>query len=704
MSRSAPPRLARWSGSRRRTVRHSHDGCRPARGTGAAPSPPYGVAPPQAGAGAMLLLRSAPVPPVGIVMAAALATLVHVSPVAAGPIEDRARAAAQASRATSSDSAALQTHYLTPGLSAQPITTVDGQRSFTPTIACQKSATLLDILVQPSATGDLTTVQIGRDVDLDGAIDTRTRLPVAVSGICANGVVACSPGSWNQCHYLRWDVDAARMLVLTEVDMPALSACYCINNSCGTNLAWSNMASVLGDLGGGMVGALTTADPRIGVAQAMIDGPTIRYVGAQSTACAASPDLPQFGYRAAPMSLAGDASAAATGSSLFQTLISSPVAAGTVREMRACSIARQVTIEGATIDDVISRVAGGYATSKTPGVVDFQLGSPSDDALAGGNCRLFDFRMTLNVAKPDRLQSVILSELFFDDWIQVRVDGALLYSNPTWTSGGFPPGGCERGRTWHASPGLDLKPYLTAGDHEIWLRVAVGGEGEASATIRAEVDERCVPDETLADGCGGYAVNPACTIDSETVDGIQTFRDGVKTGLSPLPQTRFLGTTACPVELSRPFFRKDRQYRCEIDNGGLPAPDLSRARYIIDHSTETMLADRSRQRDGEYAALIRPFALPERGSVPACEPVCKSRAPRQNVAAAPAGVVGALQNDPASYDSFYHACGPDNLCPLGPGEELVTACSCLDAFPEAAAMMQTVRLAGADLLCTGVAQ
>ena len=55
----------------------------------------------------------------------------------------------------------------------------------------------------------------------------------------------------------------------------------------------------------------------------------------------------------------------------------------------------------------------------------------------------------------------------------------------------------------------------------------------------------------------------------------------------------------------------------------------------------------------------------------------------------------------AAYDSFYHACGSDNACPTGPGEEIVSACGCLDDFPEAVVMMQTVRLGGADLVCTG---
>jgi hypothetical protein len=64
-----------------------------------------------------------------------------------------------------------------------------------------------------------------------------------------------------------------------------------------------------------------------------------------------------------------------------------------------------------------------------------------------------------------------------------------------------------------------------------------------------------------------------------------------------------------------------------------------------------------------------------------------------------AGVVGAKQNDATGYDTFYHAARRQH-CPLGSGEELVTDCGCLDDFPEAVVMMQTLRLSGADLVCT----
>nr|WP_302053999.1 hypothetical protein [Sphingomonas tagetis] len=620
-------------------------------------------------------------------------------------VEERARAAAAAARAKSGDSEALQRNYVTPGLAGQPITTVDSKRSFSPSLACQKTASLLEILVQPSGTGDLGLVQIARDTDLDGTIDHRSTLPVAVSGLCANGVISCQAGTWTGCRYHRWEVDPARNLKLAEVAMTELAGCYCLNNSCGANLAWGNLPGVLRDIGGGMIGALTTADPRIGVAQAMIEGPLIRYVGAQATACTSSPSLPQASYRANPTAIAADAQSASATNSVFQSLAGSPAGLGKAQQLRHCVIERRIEVEGASIDEIVQRVAGGYATSRFDKAVEFLMGSPGDNTLRGGNCSLFDFRMTLRVDQPERITAAKLIDYYADDWAQIRIDGQLVTSGPApWSSEGLPPGKCERSGAFHAAPNLDLKPWLTRGDHGIWLRVAVADGGEAMARLRLELDDSCKVSEQLVDRCASLAGDAKCRIDSESVDGVQTFRNGVKTGLVPLPQSRQFGTSACPVEVSRDFFQRDRTYRCEIDSTALPAPDLSRGAYILDRSTETSLADRVRTADGGSAETTRPFALPQRGPVPACEPICKTRAPKINAAAAPQGVTGSQQNDPTSFDIFYHSCGAETVCPIGPGEELVSACGCLDDFPEAVVMMQTVRLAGADLVCTAAPQ
>ncbi len=453
-----------------------------------------------------------------------------------------------------------------------------------------------------------------------------------------------------------------------------------------------------------MIGALTTADPRIGVAQALIEGPVIRYVGAQSTACTSDPSLAQTAYRANPNALAGDAAAASTTNSVFQALSGSAAGLGRAEITRRCTIERQVNVLKPEVDAIVSRDAGGYATVRQGNVVDFYMGSPADNSLSG-SCSLIDFHMTLHVSDPALITDARLTQWFADDWGQIRIDGTLVDSGPSpWTSTGLPPGTCELAKTYYAYPALDLKPWFTRGDHDIWLRVAVAKGGEAFAQIHVQVNDACQTGEQLVDACSPIAADPKCRLDSEDVDGVQTFRKGVGTGLRPLPQTRVLGSAVCPVQLTRDFFLRDRSYKCALDSTALPAPDLSRGAYIIDHSTETLIADQVRLPDGSTQTSTRPFAMPDRGSVNACEPICKTRAPRVNTGASPAGVVGSQQNDPVGYDTFYHSCTADNVCPTGDGEEVVSACGCLDDFPEAVVMMQTVRLAGADLVCTAASR
>jgi hypothetical protein len=637
---------------------------------------------------------------------AALASLLCAQPVLAQTPEERAKAAAAASRAKTSDSDALQANYLSPGLAGQPIATIDGSQSFATSLACQKTASFLELLVQPQASGDIGTLRISRDKDLDGTFDQTLNVPLPVSGICANGIISCEAGSWNACQPFKWDVDGAGDLKLTAAALPDLAGCYCVNNSCGSNLVWGNMTSVLKDLGGGVVGALTTADPRIGVAQALIDGPNIRYVGAQTTACTASPSVTQTAYRANPTAIQGDAAAASASSSMFTALAASPAGNGKAQDIRACSIYRDVTIKEIRPEDIIDRTSGGYATySATADSVTFLMGSPTYHSLVGGSGRLFDFHMTLDVKDVSRLTGVWLTHYMMDDWLQLRIDGKVVHADPaSWTGPGNPPGKFERGQTWYGYPYLDLKPYLTSGSHDIWLRMAVGGEGEVMVQIDAQVDTSCNVDEKIVDHCAGYAGDPKCELQSEDVDGVVTFSNGAATGLRPLPSTRLFGTGSCTWQITRDFYEKNRKYRCIIDTGSPSPPDLSRGAYIIDHSTETLLADRTKDRLGNVTTTTRGFGMPATGSVPACEAICKTRAPKANADAAPDGVVGSRQNDANGWDTFYHACTSDNVCPMEADEELVSACGCLDDFPEAMVMMQTVRLSGADIICTATAR
>lgn len=614
-------------------------------------------------------------------------------------VEDRARAAAAAAATKSSSSDALRSNYLTPALSGQPISTVNGSRSFAPSLACQKTQTLLEILAQPSSTGDIANLHIAQDTDFDGSFDRVQSLGQPVSGICANGVVSCQPGTWNQCHYFAWGLGENQALKLAEVEMASLAGCYCINNSCGTNLAWANLPDILKDLGGGMVAALTTADPRIGVAEAHISGPAISYVGAQSTACAAARNLGQTTYRATPAAIQGGAAAAAAGNHVFQTLAASPAGSGKVEQTRQCTVERDITLTSATFDDIVS-ISGAVQSVSSCGADcrRYRVGGT-------GSCNnpppTFALRFTAN--KPERIVSAKIVELRTADWLQARIDGqpvAYAAKRP-WLTNALPSGDCGVGDMYSATPNYDFTPALRSGAVTVDDRIrATGANKTGYMIVEVRVDLRCDTAEQLVDLCAGFAADAACRLRDEDVDGVATFRHGVGTGLHPLSSTRLFGSDSCTVPITRDFFSRKRAYACAINTGSAPEPDLSRGAYIIDQSTEALLADRTRSASGQVTQTSRAFALPDRGSVPACEAVCKTRAPHVSTAAAPAGVVGTQQNDPVGWDTFYHICSQGSVCPTGPGEAVVSPCGCLDDFPEAVVMMQSVRLAGADMVCT----
>lgn len=634
----------------------------------------------------------------------AILAALSVEPAFAQDMDARARAAATASRAKSGDSEAISSNYLTPGLANQPVSTVDNSRSFTPNLACQQSATMLEMLVQPGMTGDISHLSISRDKDLDGAFDQVLTLPVPVSGICANGVISCSPGSWNQCQSFKWDVGGTGDLRLSQVDLPDLAGCYCINASCGANLVAGNLPSVLKDLGGGVIGALTTADPRIAVAQASIDGPVIRYVGAQTTACTSSTAVSATSYRANPTAISDDAYAASQTSSVFTALAASLAGNGKAEETRSCAIEREINVKSWDFTDIVS--ASGAITSTAScgkGCLRFQI---RGTGTCGSNPPVYT--VTFNPLLPSRIVSARIIEMGADDWVQGRINGQVVGSagKRLWLGDGLPSGDCRiSDDPWYHRTPIDFTDALKSRATSVSARVRGGGGGNwGYVTVEIQVDTNCEVSERLVDLCAGYAGDPVCRLTQEDVDGVETVRNGAVTGLKPLPQTRLFGTGSCIFQYSRDFFRRTRRYSCVVDTSGTVQPDLSRATYIIDHSTETMLADQTRSSDGSIVQSSRTFALPDRPMVAACESICKTRAPSANSGVAPAGTVAEKQNVPVGWDSFYHVCSSDNVCPLGAGEEIVSPCGCLDDFPEAVVMMQTVRLAGSDLACTAVAR
>ncbi|MER1676813.1 conjugal transfer protein TraN, partial [Enterobacter cloacae] len=92
---------------------------------------------------------------------------------------------------------------------------------------------------------------------------------------------------------------------------------------------------------------------------------------------------------------------------------------------------------------------------------------------------------------------------------------------------------------------------------------------------------------------------------------------------------------------------------------------------------------------------------PDMPKVGDCINMCKTRKPKQTPDMAVSGQVD-KNNKPGviKYDNFYYECDATNKCPAEPGEEVIKACQCLNEFAEASAIMQVIRQAGQDMICS----
>lgn len=173
---------------------------------------------------------------------------------------------------------------------ATPMRTLDGSQIGAGQIQAPSSDAFLKAFIQPTASGDLATVLISQDLDMDGSWEHSYSVPFLVSGVCANGLVSCDAGSWMNCSYYQWITDASSNLLMQATALSQLGGCYCINSSCGSQLAMNNLGVLLKDVGGGAVGAIQKTSPNYVVTEVEVISPEITYYGQNTSAATKTMD------------------------------------------------------------------------------------------------------------------------------------------------------------------------------------------------------------------------------------------------------------------------------------------------------------------------------------------------------------------------------------------------------------------------------
>ncbi|WP_207462135.1 conjugal transfer mating pair stabilization protein TraN [Azospirillum sp. SYSU D00513] len=151
-------------------------------------------------------------------------------------------------------------------------------------------------------------------------------------------------------------------------------------------------------------------------------------------------------------------------------------------QSRTCTIRHQYRA------GIIDHVSGPLnLASCGEGCMYVWVGTVGDDYWPG-NCSIYEEQVRVNVFNPDAVISATIDYAKWDDYLQVKLNGNLVY-NPL---GEFPPetpGVCERGTSWEQTPSVDVTPFFKqAGDLEMLTRTSVTGNGEGYARIKVLYD------------------------------------------------------------------------------------------------------------------------------------------------------------------------------------------------------------------------
>ncbi|EDJ8543595.1 conjugal transfer protein TraN [Salmonella enterica] len=614
-----------------------------------------------------------------------------------------------------SNASRLNESQIRPVSGENNMKTYDGKTAFDGKAVCKGSSEFMRMLVQPTTNGNLKLLNIMQDTDMNGSLDITTSPGWDISVVCSNGFQTCSDANnAATCTSWAWVADPkSYQLGRKNVAMTDLGGCYCINNSCGSNLAWNNLGQILNDLGGGASQALSRANPWFTLSQIKVDGVSASFVGGDTASCSIGDSEGFFGtadgkkilnYKDNYNAMKTDAESNKNTSSAYKSITTGSLNPNEQYDLKSCSVTRNVPLDEVKLNEIIA-FDGGEGTVQQCGTDCLQLvmGKIGNNYW-DGYCKYYEVESKFFVKKPDRIKSATLVEVQYDDWMQMWVSDKVVWNGPhgNWTDMGPVPGSCQQNTSWKQNPNLDFKQYLNKeGPVTFKLRVEVydGGEGYARVNLKADLSCKEGKDY-ISNTCTAYEQDKECQLVEEAVDGVKTFTGGINTGLIPLAQTQVLQGNFCSVPVKRDWFKKNRTYRCNKKTSFNFDNIIERKAYIDKTVTPGDYKDKMFN-NGKVSYGAGELFWPDMPKVGDCINMCKTRKPKQTPDMAVSGQVDKNNKTGViKYDNFYYECDATNKCPAESGEEVIKACQCLNEFAEASAIMQVIRQAGQDMICS----
>ncbi|SMN15739.1 hypothetical protein CRYPA_1745 [uncultured Candidatus Thioglobus sp.] len=593
--------------------------------------------------------------------------------------------------------------YMNPMLGNGQLSTPNGT-TFDVSLSCPTSKSFLSVLAQPSATGDLSYLQFSRDKNLDGNIDSVKTFTKPVSGVCSTGLISCTPGTWDDCTGYKWNGDNDN-LSLIETGVGNLGGCYCINKSCGdAGRSQRIISSIVTDLGAGAANALTKSNPQYAISSAKTTGSMAQFYGQKLVGCGEGNATQMASYYQNPQNIESESSSLANNADgVYQLIANSPAAKKSITTAKSCSIARHTSYKNIKLEDIISYNGGtgGIHSCAGEGCLELVLGNSSERIY--GWCDIHQRKASFYVNMPERIKKATLINAVFDDWARIALNGSKLFAGPVsqglgdWDGKTIVPGkSCEYSTVWRPRPNVDFTSLIKKkGKHDFTIDVQVADWGFAYAYAQILVDESCSLDqEWLSNSCETVEQDKKCTLKNETIDGVQTYKNYHPTGKTPIATQRQVGGGSCDLNLKRNWWRVDREYECKTNIDLNFDEAIARNASVQDSATTQGYSDIV---DGVTTSAT--FDLPDI-KISSCSNACKTKRIKDKVSVSGQGPVSSKTGQ--EWETLYRKCTGENqnICPNEQGEQVITQCSCLNEFSTASTMMQSLRQAAQDLICT----
>ncbi len=248
----------------------------------------------------------------------------------------------------------------------------------------------------------------------------------------------------------------------------------------------------------------------------------------------------------------------------------------------------------------------------------------------------------------------------------------------------------------------------------IYYKIKTSGALDNSISKECSVEKVVIGCSVIEQGnCTGVE---NCSLVDEIWDGVPIIRAGVRTGLNPLGGClNVCGSVQC-----FPWIRKVLRYLCPV-NAAIedPSPRLSKVEATTrwDRGEGIIHYDDLMKQRGNWELYPDKQIVIGRGDpVSECENVCKVKVLRLNTQVAQSNILNQTtgQYDPFVAKSylvnpdkeayFYKRCEENvdgySYCPVESNEVLVEDCRCRNDFNHAVLMMQVLRMAGQDIICS----